>query len=98
MKQSWNGVAPPLHLHAVAIEKEAFGSPSTKVADFTFLLNEINTTDGKLNGVVDLRSYEYFLVMWQGEPGNPPLSQTGLWVEQTYGSLLRSDHMEPSSF
>ena len=28
----------PLHLHVVAIEKEAFGSPLTKVAKFTFLL------------------------------------------------------------
>ena len=26
---------PPLHLAAVAIEKRAFGSPLTKVADFT---------------------------------------------------------------
>ena len=28
---------PPLHLSVVAIEKRAFGSPSTKVADYTFL-------------------------------------------------------------
>ena len=27
---------PPLHLGVVAIEKGAFGSPSTKVANFTF--------------------------------------------------------------
>ena len=28
---------PPLHLGVVAIEKGAFGSPSTKVANFTLL-------------------------------------------------------------
>ena len=28
---------PPQHLGVVAIEKEAFGSPSTKVANFTYL-------------------------------------------------------------
>ena len=28
--------APPRHLDVVAIEKGAFGSPSTKVANFTF--------------------------------------------------------------
>ena len=30
-------VAPSLHLGVVAIEKEAFGSPSTNVANFTLL-------------------------------------------------------------
>ena len=30
---------PPLHLSVVAIEKEAFGSPSTKVTNFTFYLH-----------------------------------------------------------
>ena len=29
---------PPLHLGVVAIEKGAFGSPSTTVANFTFYL------------------------------------------------------------
>ena len=29
VEQSWNGVAPSLHLGVVAIEKGAFGSPST---------------------------------------------------------------------
>ena len=29
---------PPLHLGVVAIEKESLGSPSTKVANFTFYL------------------------------------------------------------
>ena len=29
---------PPLHLGVEAIEKETFGSPSTNVANFTFLL------------------------------------------------------------
>ena len=32
-----NGVAPPLHLGVVAIEKGAFVSPSTMVANFTYL-------------------------------------------------------------
>ena len=35
-EQSWEGVAPRLHLGVVAIEKGAFGSPSTMVANFTF--------------------------------------------------------------
>ena len=30
-----NGVAPPIHLIVVAIEKGAFGSPLTTVANFT---------------------------------------------------------------
>ena len=29
---------PPVHLAVVAIEKEDFGSPSTKVANFTYFL------------------------------------------------------------
>ena len=32
------GVHPPLHLGLVVIEKGAFGSPSTMVANFTFCL------------------------------------------------------------
>ena len=28
---------PPLHLGVVAIEKGAFGSPTTKVSNFTFI-------------------------------------------------------------
>ncbi len=35
------GVAPPLHIGVVAIEKGAFGSPSTNVANFTLLLHYI---------------------------------------------------------
>ena len=36
-------LCPPLHLGVVAIEKGAFGSPSTKVANFTyFWINIIN--------------------------------------------------------
>ena len=31
---------PPLQLGVVAIEKEAFWSPSTKVANFTYLLKQ----------------------------------------------------------
>ena len=38
------GVAPSLHLGIVAIEKGAFGSPSTTVANFTFLLFLNSTT------------------------------------------------------
>ena len=34
----WNRVEPSLHLSIVAIKKGAFGSPSTKVANFTYLL------------------------------------------------------------
>ena len=30
---------PSLHLGVVAIEKAAFGSPSSKVTDFTFTIN-----------------------------------------------------------
>ena len=38
MEQSWGwNSALPLHFGVVAIEKGAFGSPSTKVANFTFL-------------------------------------------------------------
>ena len=34
--REWSS-APPLHLGVVAIEKGAFGSPSTMVANFTYL-------------------------------------------------------------
>ena len=37
VEQSWEWSCAP-HLGVVAIEKGAFGSPSTKVANFTFLL------------------------------------------------------------
>ena len=38
--QSWEwSKCPPLHLGVVAIEKGAFGSPSTKVTNFTFYLH-----------------------------------------------------------
>ena len=37
-KVEQEGVAPTLHLGAVAIEKGDFGSPSTKVANFTYFL------------------------------------------------------------
>ena len=33
------GVAPPLQLGVVTIEKGAFGSPSTTVTNFTFTYN-----------------------------------------------------------
>ena len=35
-KNPGKGVVPPLHLGVVGIEKGAFGSPSTTVANFTF--------------------------------------------------------------
>ena len=37
VEQSREGVAPPLHLGVVAIEKGAFGLPSTMVANFTYI-------------------------------------------------------------
>ena len=37
VEQSVNGVAPSSTPSVVAIEKGAFGSPSTKVANFTYL-------------------------------------------------------------
>ena len=36
VEQSREWSNAPLHLGVVAIEKEAFGSPSTKVANFTY--------------------------------------------------------------
>ncbi len=36
VEQSREGVAPSLHLGVVAVEKGAFGSPSTMIANFTF--------------------------------------------------------------
>ena len=37
VEQSREGVAPSLHLGVVAIEKGAFGLPSTMVANFTYI-------------------------------------------------------------
>ena len=37
VEQSGKGVAPSLHLGVVAIKKGFFGSPSTKVANFTYI-------------------------------------------------------------
>ncbi len=36
VEQSWKGVVPSPHLGVVAIEKGAFGLPSTMVANFTY--------------------------------------------------------------
>ena len=36
VEQSREGVAPSLHIGVVAIEKGAFGLPSTMVANFTY--------------------------------------------------------------
>ena len=38
VEQSWERSSAPLHLGEVDIEKGAFGSPSTTVANFTYLL------------------------------------------------------------
>ena len=38
MEQSWVRSSAPLHLGVVAIEKGAFWSPSTTVANFTLLI------------------------------------------------------------
>ena len=43
--------APPLHLGVVAIEKGAFWSPLTMVANFTFLLMKANILEIKKYGV-----------------------------------------------
>ena len=37
VEQSREWSSPPLHFGVVAIEKVAFGSPSTKVANFTYI-------------------------------------------------------------
>ena len=43
-----NGVAPSLlHLHVVAIEKRAFGSPLTRVTNFTYLETKSFKTHSK---------------------------------------------------
>ena len=39
---------PPLHLSVVAIEKGAFGSPSTKVANFTYLLYKFRKISSRI--------------------------------------------------
>ena len=41
---------PPLHLGVAAIEKEAFGSSSTKVANFTYLEGKIIKKEGYSKG------------------------------------------------
>ena len=38
MKQSWERSSSSLHLGVVAIEKGTFGSPSTMVANFTYII------------------------------------------------------------
>ena len=45
VEQSREGVAPPLHLGVVAIEKGAFGLPSTMVANFTYLKVGLRISD-----------------------------------------------------
>ena len=41
VEQSREGVAPPLHIVVVAIEKGAFGLLSTMVANFTYFLVKV---------------------------------------------------------
>ena len=43
---------PPLHLGVVAIEKGAFWSSSTTVAIFIYLLNDMSTPSGLINGEI----------------------------------------------
>ena len=38
VEKSWERSSAPLHLGVVAIEKRAFGSPSTMVTNFTFTI------------------------------------------------------------
>ena len=55
VEQSREGVAPPpLHLGVVAIEKGAFGLPSTMVANFTFIYHSSNTLDTIVRWVISL--------------------------------------------
>ena len=53
--QSREEVAPSLHLGVVAIEKGAFGSPSTMVANFTYLYRIV---------VYNIIIYDYILFMF----------------------------------
>ena len=46
--QFWKRGSAPLHLGVVAIEKEAFGSPSTKVANFTYLNMQRNIIESDI--------------------------------------------------
>ena len=56
VEQSWEwSSALPLHLGVVAIEKGAFGSPSTMVANFTYLYIYIYYRNEKKNKQV----YQY---------------------------------------
>ena len=41
MEQSREWISAPLHFGVVTIEKGAFGSPSTKIANFAWLLLEL---------------------------------------------------------
>ena len=50
VEQSREGVAPPLHLGVVAIEKGAFGLPSTMVANFTYFYYCKQTIKHKKSG------------------------------------------------
>ena len=43
VEESREGVAPPLHLGVVAIEKGALESPLTKVANFYYFFQEMET-------------------------------------------------------
>ena len=59
---------PPLHLGVVAIEKGTFGSLSTKVANFTIVINSLNSTNNNKH----LYSFKYsylILIIWIRRPG-----------------------------
>ena len=57
VEQSREGVAPSLHLSVVAIEKGAFGSPMTMVANFILILLYMH----KPESILENETYE---ILW----------------------------------
>ena len=58
--------ALPLHLGVVAIEKGVFGSPATKVANFTyFSLLSVDWENVKLVGWLVFMAYQPLKVIWR---------------------------------
>ena len=60
---------PPQHLSVVAIEKGAFGSPSTKVAKFTYLILILCPPEGDLAGVGGHSTSKLSLILRLHPPG-----------------------------
>ena len=58
VEQSWEW-SSALHLGVVAIEKGAFGSPSTMVANFTYLLETIELCANSLKNNVTYKLFPY---------------------------------------